>query len=180
MSWAGAAVGAVYLFPFVEPALHKAIQPPLLANAVGGGAIFLVLLIILHLLSYSIADRIRGSRLRLLDRTLGLIAGLVLPAVVLSAGFLFAHESVPPAWIEGSRTKPLVEQGAKWIDELLPPELKPPGGDKAPAGGLKDLGDALPPAGQMLRPPVAGQAADIPGYRGADRKALDEEMGRRP
>jgi membrane protein required for colicin V production len=180
LSWAGAAAGTVFLFPYAEPHLHKAIQPPMVAIGVGGGAIFLFLLIALHLLSYSISDRVKSSRLRLLDRTLGLMAGVALPAAILSAGYLFGRESVPPSWMEGARTKPLIEQGAKWIDELLPPDFKIPGIDKPPSEELKGLGDTLPSAAQLLRPSQTGRTDNDPAYRGTDRRNLDNEMGRRP
>lgn len=180
LSWAGAAVGTVYLFPYVEPYLHKSIQPPMLAMGVGGGAIFLVLLIVLHLLSYSISDRVRGSRMRLLDRTLGLIAGVLLPALIMSGGYLFGHESVPKSWLEGSRTKPLIEQGALWVYQMLPPDLKIPGIERPSSEGLKGLGDALPSAGRLLRPTPAGPADNNPAYRGTERGALNDELGRRP
>jgi membrane protein required for colicin V production len=180
LSWVGAAVGAVYLFPYAEPYLHKAIQPPMLAVGAGGGAIFLVLLIILHLLSYSISDRVHGSRMRFLDRTLGMIAGILVPAAILSAGYLYGHESVPKSWLEGSRTKPLIEQGALWIDQMIPPGFKLPGVEKPNSEGLKGLGNALPSAAQLLRPTQASRTESNPAYRGTDRRALDNEVERRP
>jgi membrane protein required for colicin V production len=167
LSWAGAAVVTVYAFPYIEPIVNDALKPPMLANAVGGGVLFLVALIVLHLLSYSISDRVRGGRMRLLDRTLGLMAGLALPALALSAAFLFARDAVPTEWLENSRTRPLVEQGAKWIDRMIPPEFKLPGVERTPSTELKDLGDALPPARQVLRPPIAGQAAGSPDAKRA-------------
>ncbi|MSO71603.1 MAG: CvpA family protein [Alphaproteobacteria bacterium] len=180
LSWAGATVGTVYLYPYVQPQLNKAIQPPMLAMAVGGGAIFLVLLITLHLLSYSISDRVRGSRMRLLDRTLGLIAGILLPAAVMSAGYLYGHESLPKSWLEGSRTRPLIEQGAKWVDQMLPRDFKLPGVERPSSAGLKGLGDALPSAAQLLRPTPTGPNDNNPAYRGTDRRAQNDELERRP
>ena len=85
-SWVGAAAAALFLYPELAPhleGLFGVIEPGPVANIAAGGVIFLVSLIVFSLLAGLIADRVQDSALGPIDRTLGLVFGLVRGAALL-------------------------------------------------------------------------------------------------
>lgn len=175
LSWIGAVIATIYAYPYVEPMMREYIEPDLLADVVGAGAVFLIALIALHLVGHIVGERVRESRLRALDRFLGLLAGLATPTVVICFLYIFLENSLPPEWLLQARTRPLVEQGAELIGRVLPDELRRQAGDALgrAESGLQSLGAALP-AGERLQtePNDAAQPAEA-GYDPDERRRLD-------
>ena len=85
-------------------------------------------MIILTLISHNIDRRIRVSRLSTLDRSLGLVLGLVIGFGLVTIGYVGASKflnisdkrSTQPNWIQGSKSRPLIEWSTKLLFKLIP------------------------------------------------------------
>jgi membrane protein required for colicin V production len=126
--WVGAALATVYGFPLVRPFMHGWIESNLIADAVTGLGVFIVSLIVLTAVSHAIGRRIRDSGFGALDRSLGLVAGIAMGFVVLSATFFALEQTggIPyergnrPEWVRTARATALIEWGADTIRSTLP------------------------------------------------------------
>ncbi|HLI12428.1 MAG TPA: CvpA family protein [Alphaproteobacteria bacterium] len=127
--WIGAAFAALYLFPHVSPYVRKFIAIPWLADAVTGLGLFVVSLIILSAISHAIAARVHQSDFSALDKSLGLVFGLLRGIVVVCLAYIGLAWAVSspdqfPSWIKEARTMPLVERGARVIEQLIPENVR--------------------------------------------------------
>jgi membrane protein required for colicin V production len=126
--WVGAALATVYGFPLVRPFMHAWIESNLFADALTALGVFIVSLVILTAISHAIGRRIRDSGFGALDRSLGLVAGIVMGFVVLSATFFGLEQTgqIPPQraerpeWVRTARSTALIEWGADTIRSSLP------------------------------------------------------------
>ena len=123
VSWAAAAAAA-YLFyqpvlPFVQPYINN----ETIAKIAAAGAVFLVVLIVVSLITMKIADFIIDSRIGALDRTLGFLFGAargVLLVVVAMLLFTWAVPDKQPSWITNAKSKPLLDSLGEQLMGLLP------------------------------------------------------------
>ena len=126
-SWIGAAVVAWFAFNPLSAALGAYIQPPLLARIAAGAGSFLAALVLLSVVTGRIAGRVERSSHSALDRALGFLFGLIRGAVIICALYLVGSRIVPPAdlpgWVREARSIPLIETGARQIEQLLPSGL---------------------------------------------------------
>lgn len=122
--WVGAIFAVLYLFPLLKPFARKLIPLDILADAVTGTMIFVVALVAISIVSYTIAKRVRDSSLNAIDRSLGFVFGLVRGAIVVCIAFLILVQLVPtadhPSWIQEARSLPAVELGANLLIKLVP------------------------------------------------------------
>jgi membrane protein required for colicin V production len=123
-AWVGAAVATIYGLEPARPFLRQYIGEPLLADGITGVVIFVVTLGLLSTLSHMLSRNVRNSALGALDRSFGLLFGLLRGAVVICGLWLvfalFVAQQDRPDWITEARSLPLVEAGAKVILDLLP------------------------------------------------------------
>jgi membrane protein required for colicin V production len=163
-SWAAAAAAAFFFYPYVLPYVQPYIDNDKIAMAASAGAVFLVALIVVTLITMRIADFIIDSRVGALDRTLGFLYGAARGILVVAVALLFFDWLVgahPPAWITDAKSRPFLEEIGAKIQSLLPddPEnsiLKRlvPGGD--------DDDQAAPPEAGAETPPAETPPADAP------------------
>lgn len=129
-SWLLALYGAWRLGPAVLPAVSAHIDNPDIAYAATYAGLFLVLVIMLSLLANLVGRAVRLSALGGLDRTLGLVFGMLRGTLVVIAGYILLGvvlphtESWPPA-LKQARAVPVLYQGAAWFVSLLPEKLRP-------------------------------------------------------
>lgn len=131
LSWVAAAVAAVLFFralsPFVMDMIGARISNnQLVADAIAGIAIFLLVLIVVSYLTMLLADMIIDSRVGALDRTLGFIFGAVrgfLLVTVLLMGFLWLANEQEPEWVANAKSKPMIEAVGTGIRDALPENL---------------------------------------------------------
>jgi membrane protein required for colicin V production len=144
-AWAGAVAVAIWAFPYARPQFREWLGTPDLVDPVTFGAVFVVALIILLLISHWIATLVRKSALGGLDRTLGLVFGLVRGAALVVFAYIAAGIVVPvdrwPEPVLRARVLPAVFAGAAWTVDKLPPEYHPrlyapPAGREATAADL--------------------------------------------
>lgn len=171
-AWIAAAVAALAFYPLLAPSLHGWLDAGLISNAVAGGAIFVVVLIVLSLVAGMVSDRVQDSAVGVVDRTLGLIFGLVRGAVLvcfafLAVSFLAGDRTKWPDWLRDSQSLRFAEPGAAWIVAQLPPGLLP----VPPAQGGQ-----RPGFDQWLRPAPARPGERGEGYRPEERRDLDRVL----
>jgi membrane protein required for colicin V production len=128
-------------------------------------AIFVVALIVLMLIAHGIGRLVRRSALGGLDRTLGLVFGLVRGAALIILAYIFVGLVKPvdqwPEEVLQARSIDIVYDGAKWAVDHLPP-----GGFHAPPvypppAHRKTTAEALlhaTPQGSALSRPAATPA----------------------
>lgn len=124
MSWALAAIAALFIYPLYRDNIRQIIQPDILADGVLITIVFVVVLILVSLITVRMSDRVLDSRVGALDRTLGFVFGLVrgLILVVIAYELLVAimpKESLPN-WVTEARSLPVIESTGKAIISLLP------------------------------------------------------------
>ena len=179
-SWIGAAVLTVYGLPLLRPTARDWIESPFLAELAAGGSIFLVGLVLFTILTHTIAERVRGTALGAVDRSVGLVAGLALGIVITSGGFMVAErlldiparDSERPEWLRGSRTAPLLGWTAHSLLALLPEEWRRASGTEGLAPAVPT--DAGEDAKRLMTPvPEKPERQDKPGYNKDERREMD-------
>jgi membrane protein required for colicin V production len=171
-SWVAAAAAAFFFYPYVIPYVAPYVDNDKIQMAAAAGAVFVVALIIVTLITMRIADFIIDSRVGALDRALGFLYGAARGILVVAVGLLFFDWLVganPPYWITEAKSRPFLEQIGAKLQSLLPddPEnsiLKKllPGEDgEAPAEGGGTEGGADAGAGNApAEPPAEGGTAE--------------------
>ncbi|RMD64429.1 MAG: CvpA family protein [Alphaproteobacteria bacterium] len=172
-SWIGAGLATLYGFAHVQPYARELIASPLIADIAAGVALFLVVLVLLSIATRLLARRVRDSSLGPLDRSLGLLFGFARGAVLVSIAWLALSWILPredyPPWLSEARSLPLVERGGHLLIGLLPAHLR----DSFEAPTPRPAGTAAGDFDALLRPPPkAGARGEEPGYKGAERSAL--------
>ena len=192
LSWAAAAVAALLLFPQYQAEARAMIEPPLLADGVLAGGIFLVVLIVVSLITARISDRVLDSRIGALDRTLGFVYGLARGLILVVILYLFYSWLVPEntqqRWILDARSLPLIKRTGEFIVSLLPEDPGKFIRDKTGGGDDGTEGDGAAPQGvdRQSRLPedrstARAEATGVPGlddsaavYRSGERQGLDQ------
>lgn len=150
-AWIGAAGAAFLARPHLLPVTSQWIEPSWVADAVGTGAVFIVLLVILKVITNFIADRVQDSALGGLDRVLGLAFGAARGAILIVAAYILAGMFAPetnawPAAVKEARSLPLVAEGARRVVEQVPEAYRPRLVERPDSGG--------PTVDDLLRPPA--------------------------
>lgn len=159
-SWIAAAVAAYFFYPLVVPYITPHIDNEKLAMGAAAGAVFVVALIVVSLITMKIADWIIDSRVGALDRTLGFLYGAARGILVVAVALLFFNWLVgtnPPSWVAEAKSRPLLEEIGNALEGLLPSD---------PEAYLKQFtpGDdgETPPADGQTEPPAADAPAEQP------------------
>lgn len=173
VAWAGATLVTLYGFEYLVPVTREIIAIQAIADISTGLGIFIVVLIVLSLLTRLLARRVQNSSLSTLDRSLGLVFGLLRGALMICFFWVLVAWAVPrddfPDWIADAKTLPLVEAGAWLLYALVPEHLQPDDEPDLDDDAL-DLGfsfeDLVDP-----KPKVAGRG-ETSGYKDRERKEL--------
>ena len=121
-SWLGASLVTLYGFPLVQGRFEQWISSKMAADIVCGISLFLFTLILLSILSHMIARFVRGSALTAVDRSLGLLFGLLRGAILVSLAYMLVF-ALDPNMLRGARTTPMMARGAEILRDLAPSEL---------------------------------------------------------
>ena len=153
-AWVLAAAAAYAAFPRIRPYVGEQFADSTTADIVAYGGVFVIALVLLWLLASALATAVRNSALGGLDRTLGLVFGLIRGAVLVAVLYILVGIAIPaeqwPAPVVQARFLPAVHRGAEWLaaqmpDAYRPVVVAPPGGPTATAA-------------QLLTPHAAGAA----------------------
>ena len=177
-AWVGAATITLYGFNMASTVIVRFVTTPLLADLVAGAGLFVISLILLTIATGYLARFVDSSALSPIDRTLGLIFGLVRGVVLVSAAYLLVDISLPqnerPPWIRDAKTERFLVKGADMLRDALPESLQ-----IRSVGLASDTQRTLERAQDVqraLRPepapaqPAAGQA---PSYKPGERREMD-------
>lgn len=123
-SWVGAGLAALYTLNYSRSIAERFLAKGMIADVAAGLAVFVVVLIVLSLMSSAIARRVKHSSLSAIDRSLGLLFGLlrgvILACLLLTVVNWALPEANRPVWIKEARTAPLLQVGADKLKALVP------------------------------------------------------------
>jgi membrane protein required for colicin V production len=126
-AWVGAGFAAAGGLPLARPWFQRWLGASPWADPITFAAIFVVALIVLMLIAHVIGRVVRGSPLGGLDRTFGLVFGLVRGAALVVVAYLVAGMVVPPGdWpepIQHALLQPIVCQAATKAVQQLPDDM---------------------------------------------------------
>ncbi len=135
VGWVGAAAATIYAFNDLNLIVLRYVENEPLAIGITIIGTFVITLVVLSLISHSIAVRVRASSVSAIDRTLGLLFGLARGAVVVVAAHLALEWALPreeqPEWLREARLMPYAIRGGEMAKELVPRSLRDEGVDAA-------------------------------------------------
>lgn len=164
VAWVVAAAAAWYLHPMALPFVQQYVPNGTVALAGTIGAIFVVTLIIVSIITVQISDLILDSRIGALDRTLGLAFGAARGFLICVIGWAFLGwllQGKEPEWATASRTRPAMENTRDNIIAMLPENAE------ALLQRLRKKGPDTEPAEPAEPDPQRGAAPPAPGAPGA-------------
>lgn len=179
LGWVGAAFATLYGFSYLRPIAREWISVGILADAAAGAAIFIATLIVLTIISHAIGRRIRSSSMSAIDRSLGLVFGLFLGAVVVSLIYLGLAWAVDlpkqqPDWYRTARTRPVVEWSASQLLSLVPPEWREPMSSGAGKPATSNTLDSERAMQKLIAPRTeGGTQQQKSGYGKSERREMD-------
>lgn len=109
----------------IEPERLFGILPfDILADALSYGAIFIVVVIVLSILSHFLAEGAKSVGLGAVDRTLGFVFGIVRGIILLGLLYLpvhlFVDQEAKDSWFDSSKTHFYLEKTANAMAEFIP------------------------------------------------------------
>ena len=123
-AWVGASFATIYGFSYARPYTREWIGNELVADIAAGAGIFVVSMIVLTFFSHMLAGGVRDSGFGMLDRTLGLVAGLFIGCFIVSGAYIFSQQffdlTDKSDFYRTAKTLPLVRRGAATIVSLAP------------------------------------------------------------
>lgn len=175
--WIGAAIGTLLIFfyvPEVKEFARKQIAEPVLADIACAVAVFVVLLIVLGFFNHAIASRVHASSLGPLDKSLGLVFGLLRGVVLVALAHMamtdwfMPEKSTRPDVINQARTEPYVAMAADFIKSKIPQEWKDRAGAMFDEGSKaveqgKELNDTIEKLSPEVPQPTAPPSGESPG-----------------
>lgn len=164
VAWVTAAAAAWYLHPMLLPHVKPYISNATVALVAAIGAIFILTLIVVSIITVKISDMILDSRIGALDRTLGFVFGAARGLLICVIGWVFFAWLVQgkmPDWAAQARSKPLLENSGNQLMAMLPDnpdgllkQFKKPGRtDEPDAPAEPDPNRATPQAPASPQPP---------------------------
>lgn len=199
LSWVGAAVAARFASPWLDKLLQSwfSLSDSTVITLIASYFIvFFGVLLLVGFVNQRLRDKIQDSMMRVTDRTLGLIFGIIRGIVVMGLvywGTLWYYSDAPfmPHWIENARTRPIMQYTAEKLDEWFIPGApnKLLARDRAssvenmkifqnlinPAVSEK-TNDAAAPSVAPARNPNEADAAPETGYKSSERSALENQL----
>ena len=122
--WVGAAIITLTTFPLLQPITRKIIPITLAADVITGIVIFLISLVVISLITHSIANIIRGKTKSIYDRGLGLVFGILRGIILLSLTYLLSTQIIPaedhPESLKISKTLPMIIKTNEILIKLVP------------------------------------------------------------
>lgn len=193
LSWVIAAFAA----RFASPVLDKLLQSwfDLTESTVGTLVasyfiVFFVILILVGFFNQKLREAIQNSILKVTDRTLGIIFGIIRGIVVMGLFYLCAlwyYSDVPnlPRWISESRTRPIMQLTALKLDEWFIPGEE----NKLLKRDMTGTQEAIEIYNNLINPAISDkdktnetgassdkQTSQETGYKSSERTALENQL----
>jgi len=182
-AWAGSALVTIYGFSAARPYAYEIVAVPLLADIMLAIALFITSMLVFSLIARVIAARVKESKLKPVDRGLGLFFGLMRGALLLSLFYLMFAWTMPsrgqPGWVQDSMLMPFVAVGASLLSGVVPDEDEKEGVQairdvKARAWELLSIGRLI----QRFQGPKSAADAKKSGYNEDERGAMERLIER--
>jgi membrane protein required for colicin V production len=123
-AWGVAALVTLYSYSRMLPVAKQYIASDMVAAGASIGAVFLVSLLVVSVITIHISDMVLDSRVGALDRTLGFLFGLGRGLIIVVVAFLFFAWLVPersqPEWVRGAKSKVVLQSTGQWLMSMLP------------------------------------------------------------
>jgi membrane protein required for colicin V production len=123
-AWGIAALVTLYSYSRALPIAKQYVSSDMVAAGISVGAVFLVTLLIVSVITVRISDMILDSRVGALDRTLGFLFGLGRGLIIVVVAFLFFAWLVPPKaqpnWVQNAKSKVVLQSTGNWLMSMLP------------------------------------------------------------
>ncbi|MCE2510273.1 MAG: CvpA family protein [Alphaproteobacteria bacterium] len=180
VAWAGAALTTIYGFSAAKPYAYDILVVPVFADVVLALVLFIASFLLFSFIARAIAGRVKESKLKPIDRGLGLFFGLVRGYVVVSLVYLLTvwviSEKVPPEWFARSTLIPFVGFGAGLLTDLVP-DAEEEAGEEALQKAKEQALDAFTMA-KFLRiftdpDPKSADTENESGYNRQERGAME-------
>jgi membrane protein required for colicin V production len=137
-AWVGAVAAAILALPSMRQFVRRWFSTPDWVDPVSFIVVFLISLIVLMLIAGMLGRVARRSALGGVDRTLGLVFGLVRGAAVVIVAYILGQMVFPierwPDPVLNARTLTPTYEAARWVREQLPETYRPHALDPPPAG----------------------------------------------
>lgn len=160
-AWIASLIVAMRVFPYARPHVRAWLGSPDFADPITFAVSFVAVLIVLSIIAHRIGRGVRSSALGGVDRTLGLVFGLVRGAVLVVFAYIAAGLVLPverwPEPVLFARFLPATYAGAAWATGLLPAEYRPK--LQAPPAGRQTTAE------ELLRASPQGRATSRPAGR---------------
>ncbi|OFX07703.1 MAG: hypothetical protein A2516_06030 [Alphaproteobacteria bacterium RIFOXYD12_FULL_60_8] len=181
LTWVGAYLGAVHGLPYARPLARDLVSVDWMADIVAGVGLFLLVLFVLNMITNIISDKVQGSSLNSLDRSLGFLFGLLRGGLIVCVAFLFAGfiwaPQDRPGWIQEARSTPLIDKGVGILYALAPRSVAAAESTTKGAADTVNQGLDMQKTLRTLTQPApaapADKGADKPGYSPSERQGLD-------
>lgn len=168
--WVGATFATIYGFSHFRPYTREWIGNELIADIAAGTGIFIVSMILFTFLSHLLAGGVRDSGFGMLDRTLGLVAGLFIGGVIVSGAYIFSQQFFDlddtSPFFRNAKSLPLVRRSASTLISLAPGDwgLTVPAAPGTADGAFRNL---------LAPQPKGGDRQDKSGYNNLERQEMD-------
>lgn len=189
LSWVIAAIAARFASPWLDKLLQAWFD--LSASTVGTliASYFIVFFVILMLVGFfnqKLRDKIHDSMMKVTDRTLGIIFGIIRGIVIMGGvywGALWYYSDAPrlPQWLEMARTRPIMQYTAEKLDQWFVPGApnKLLARDRAASvESMKIFQNLINPAVTSGAQKTSDNPAHAPetGYKSSERTALENQL----
>ncbi|MGE5149296.1 MAG: CvpA family protein [Rhodospirillaceae bacterium] len=123
-AWGVAALVTLYSYSRVLPIAKQYISSDMVATGASVGAVFLLTLLVVSIITVRISDMVLDSKVGALDRSLGFLFGLGRGLIIVVVAFLFFAWLVPdrsqPDWVRGAKSKVVLQSTGQWLMGMLP------------------------------------------------------------
>lgn len=177
--WIGAFATVFYGLPLFRPLGHHYIRNTMIADAVVAVILFILSLAVFICISRVISTRVKGSLLGGVDRSLGLIFGLLRGGIVvcllyLAMGFFYPPTQTPNI-VKTAHFTPWFAQGAQEIKLLVPKDYLPQQDTSLATINPLDAKDLIESTLPSLEETVKNLSTLKPTSPKKSKKALGEE-----
>ena len=128
-AWIAAYFVSVIVAPYLEPSMREWLGNPDIADPASYGAVFVVTLLTISVVTGMVGSVVRSSVLGGVDRTLGMVFGIFRGIAIVAASYVAMTFVVPtdrwPDAVAEARTLPHIYATATWMAQFLPPEFRP-------------------------------------------------------
>ena len=191
LSWVAAAFAARFVSPFVDQLLQSWFD--LSESTVGTLVasyfiVFFVILLLIGFFNQRLREKIHNSMMKITDRTLGIIFGIIRGIVIMGLVYwcaLWYYADAPslPGWVADARTRPIMQLTAIKLDEWF----FPGDGSKLLARDMTGTREAIAIYQNLINPAISDSStsgdhsdsasdAGETGYKSSERSALEKQL----